>query len=277
MFARSSPLLVLALTSCATSDSVEGTDAANRPETSAAAKEEVAVPQPLSAHVALKNVLDVLEEHRAQGRDIECRAIRADYIPGRAGKPDVVRVKLDLSFFAEDDLVGTMHYTNLRRALEQSPGCTGIESRATTVLEGGSGIYVDGLEITALPPAVARPTSLPEDSEGRPASALYDPELYVRGIANHSRVKLGQINTKTSQIQVSPTLVDDRIEIRSSERKRAYVLQQVLNYLILLERESDRVVVTGIELLPATKVRPHERVEDRWNFEAETTIRRRVQ
>ncbi len=284
MFARTRLLLVLALTACATTGSGDGvcpTCGQEVPGKTTAAetavKEEVVFPQPLSAHVAMRKVLDIIEEHRARDRSIECRAIHADYVIGRAGKPDVGRVKLDLSFFAESDLVATKHYADLRRAFQESPWCTEVGTRATSVLEGDSGIYIDGLEITALPPAIDRPTSLSEDSAGGSTWDLDNPELYVRGMANHNRVKLGQVNTRTSQLQIGGGVVDDRIEIRPSQQDRAYALQQVLNFLVLLEQESDCVVVTGIKLLPATKVRPHEHVEDRWCFEAETTIRRHAE
>jgi hypothetical protein len=106
------------------------------------------IPQPQSALEATTLVLGMFDSLGEQVGRFAIRAIQADYVQGRLGAAgDKVVVKLDADFLAEDDVVATKHYSNLRSAMESEPWCVEFERKPSKVLDGGGGIYIDGMTI----------------------------------------------------------------------------------------------------------------------------------
>jgi hypothetical protein len=101
--------------------------------------------QPQSAYIAMCLVLGVFEEHkdwRPSFRRIDCR-----YQAGSSTKPDTVKVALDLTFFADSDLVGTAHYNELENDLRGRSWFVEFDGKTTEPLEDGKGISVKGLGV----------------------------------------------------------------------------------------------------------------------------------
>ena len=118
------------------------------------------IKQPQSALEATTLVMDLIDK---QGDDVGrfgVRGLQADYAFGKGGRGDHVIVKLDMDFFAESDLQATRHYNNMVNALEAEPWCLEFERKPTKVLDGGDGIYVDGITI------------LVDVTEGRPTPVV---------------------------------------------------------------------------------------------------------
>jgi hypothetical protein len=103
--------------------------------------------QPQSAFEGMTLVLTTMDEMGEQLGRFGIRQLTSDFVPGRAGKDDTVLVKLDLDFFANDDLTATRHYTDFQKALRDQPWCLSCEDKGTKVLDSGDGIYVDGIAI----------------------------------------------------------------------------------------------------------------------------------
>ncbi len=101
---------------------------------------------PQSALEALTAALDVIHGMGEQlGRFAIREVVRAEYRPGTAGAPDSVSIVLNMTFWG--DLEATRAYNDLMNELERQPWVTAVARRATNTLEGGGGIYVDGLGI----------------------------------------------------------------------------------------------------------------------------------
>jgi len=58
-----------------------------------------------------------------------------------------VVVTLDMTFFANDSLEATEHYTNFVDDVESQPWSIDFERRPSTPLENGKGLSVDGMRI----------------------------------------------------------------------------------------------------------------------------------
>ncbi len=112
--------------------------------------------------------------------------------------------------------------------------------------------------------------SLAADNETR--GALKDLPVYVRGHAQHERVKIGQVDTQPSVSQYSRDVEDVRVTV-TPKKDRHYTRGQIGNYLYRLEAGSPRVKVTSLKLTLANKIRPGEISEDIWDFKAEITAR----
>lgn len=107
---------------------------------------EIAYPQSALAGATL--VLDVLEKGGdAMGRP-SLRKVQSSYQAGKGGKPDSVKVVLELSFFADNQSAATANYEAFRSALKTSPWCVEVEERPTKALENGKGISIASLPIT---------------------------------------------------------------------------------------------------------------------------------
>jgi len=104
-------------------------------------------PQPQSALVGMNLVMSVLEAKHKEWRP-SLRKINSSYLPGKSGRPDAVKVTLDLTFFAESSLEATRHYEEFDRALRAQPWFVSIDERPQEPLEGDVGIYLSGVSIT---------------------------------------------------------------------------------------------------------------------------------
>lgn len=102
--------------------------------------------QPPSALEAFTLVMAVIDELGPQVGRVGIRSVNADYTR-RAGKSDEIIIKLNIDFFAEDDVTATAHYTTLRDAIQSEPWCMEFPDKITKPLDGGHGIFVDNLTI----------------------------------------------------------------------------------------------------------------------------------
>ena len=103
--------------------------------------------KPQSALEGMAQVLLVMEGMGDQIGRVGIRRLDATYVPGRAGRPDGVQVKLDLTFFGEDDLVATRHYNDFANEMKSKPWCTDFDPSKNEALDNGKGIAVDGISV----------------------------------------------------------------------------------------------------------------------------------
>ena len=106
--------------------------------------------QPMSALTATTAVLDVFDEMGEEGLGrFAIRRLESQYRPSSGGRTqEYVNVKLDLSFFAETDLVATRRYNDLVAELQAKPWCIEVDTKATESFKGQNvGIATNGLEI----------------------------------------------------------------------------------------------------------------------------------
>jgi Tfp pilus assembly PilM family ATPase len=102
--------------------------------------------QPPSALQAFTLVMSLIDLQGERVGRIGIRSVAADYVR-RSGEDDLIVLKLSADFFAEDALVATAHYTNLRSAIEAEAWCVEFEEKPTKPLEEGTGIFVDNMTI----------------------------------------------------------------------------------------------------------------------------------
>ncbi|MEM7306794.1 MAG: pilus assembly protein PilM [Planctomycetota bacterium] len=105
------------------------------------------VEHPQSALEALTTVLELVNGMGDEIGRVGLRQLASNTAQTKAGSEAYVQVKMDMDFFAEADLAATRHYNNFANALEDQPWCRKFERKQTKVLDGGGGIYVDGLTI----------------------------------------------------------------------------------------------------------------------------------
>jgi hypothetical protein len=101
--------------------------------------------QPMSALEGSSLVLGVLKELGERAGRFSIRSLKATNQGGTARNPEHIAVTLSMTFFAEDSLVATDHYTAFYEAVQAEPWCAPFEPKSTTVLEGGGGIAVEGI------------------------------------------------------------------------------------------------------------------------------------
>ncbi|MCE9594029.1 MAG: pilus assembly protein PilM [Planctomycetes bacterium] len=87
--------------------------------------------QPQSALLASTLVLGVFEEAKEKLGRFSIRILDASYVQGTSGRPDSVKVLLDLSFFGETAVEATIAYDQLEPALRAKPWVTDIEKRGS--------------------------------------------------------------------------------------------------------------------------------------------------
>ena len=107
------------------------------------------ITQPQSAFVGAVLVLGVLEGNSDWRPSL--RNVKSTYQLGTAGRPDSVRVTLDLTFFADSSLEATRHYEAFQAALRQHPWFVSFEEKKSDSIDGGRGIAISGLPITVDP------------------------------------------------------------------------------------------------------------------------------
>jgi hypothetical protein len=107
--------------------------------------------QPQSALTATNLVFDVINglgEERI-GR-IAVRKLDAKWVRAAGGDrdPEHIAVRLDLSFFADDDVKSTQHFNNLMEALDGQEWCLGTGRQALEPFNGENrGSAVNGVEV----------------------------------------------------------------------------------------------------------------------------------
>ena len=109
--------------------------------------QDTGVEQPQSALVGMALVLGVLEENKEWRPSL--RKLHAIYQPGKRGKPDSVKVVIDVTFFDDvSSLEATKDYEAFENILETKPWFVELQAKGNDELENGLGIYVRGLPIT---------------------------------------------------------------------------------------------------------------------------------
>lgn len=103
------------------------------------------VEQPQSALEALTLVLGVIDG--MSDARIAIRGITSDTAQYRQGADKYVQVKLDMDFLADDNVTATRYYSDLTKALQAEVWCKDFKQQSTKVIDGGGGIYVDGITI----------------------------------------------------------------------------------------------------------------------------------
>ncbi|QDU69946.1 pilus assembly protein PilM [Engelhardtia mirabilis] len=108
------------------------------------------ITQPMSAMSGLNMVLDVISALEADGTlgRFSIRGASSEYLAGRGGRDDRVKVVLDMTFFDDGATTGNSSYSALVRELENSVWLQEeLERPSTTVLDTGNGIFANGLTI----------------------------------------------------------------------------------------------------------------------------------
>ncbi|TDJ68367.1 MAG: hypothetical protein E2O39_13300 [Planctomycetota bacterium] len=109
--------------------------------------QDMGMEQPQSALVGLALVLGVLEENEAWRPSL--RKLHSIYQPAKRGKPDSVKVVIDVTFFDDvSSLEATKDYEAFEDILETKPWFVELGAKGNDELENGLGIYVRGLPIT---------------------------------------------------------------------------------------------------------------------------------
>jgi hypothetical protein len=101
-------------------------------------------------------------------------------------------------------------------------------------------------------------------------------ETYIRAIAGHKDINMGQIDIAKSTKSPARGIEDTIYKMSPQTKSQHYQRAQIGNFLYKLEFDSRRVKVTRLKLTPFDKVVPGEVGKDRWNFEADLTTRTKV-
>ncbi len=195
------------------------------------------------------------------------RAVSADHVAGRSGAADTVVVKLDLAFFAPDDVLATRLYNDLVNTLEEADWCAGASRCATRVLDDGSGIWTDGFTVRVAPGEVAEVS--------RDVREPTDVEVRLRLAAQADGASIGQIDTLSASRVPSKGVQDLEYKVKPTERRGGFSWARILRFLSEVENDELRLVCTSIKLSPGAKLKPSETPDpDDWTFEADVTLRR---
>lgn len=119
---------------------------------------------------------------------------------------------------------------------------------------------------------------LQEQLEDDKWSGQNNPGSYVRAIAQHDDVRLGQVSvTPSSPDNLGNGIVDQKYTIKPDSNDRGWSQSAIGNFLYKLEADSPRVRVTRIKLQPPSKKRykPHDFPDNEWTYEVEITSRQR--
>jgi hypothetical protein len=105
------------------------------------------VVQPQSALEAMTTVLALIDRNKEDFGRVGLRGLTADTQESRSGQDAYVVVKLDIDFFAENDVQATKNYNALQTALEAQPWCREFERKPNKTLDDNKGIYVEAMTI----------------------------------------------------------------------------------------------------------------------------------
>ena len=127
------------------------------------------VEQPQSALEAMTMVLTVIEGMGDDIGRVAIRQISSDTALARGGKEDFVTVKLDMDFFAENDIVATRNFEKMRGALNAEPWVREFKEEPSKPFEqetGATGVYLDNLTIEVDTTKIPDDVPVPSTEEG---------------------------------------------------------------------------------------------------------------
>ena len=104
-----------------------------------------------------------------------------------------------------------------------------------------------------------------------------DMASYIRTIAGHENVQIGQVNVTPSERGTMRGVTDHVYKIDPQEKNSRYYRLAIANFLYKLEQDSPRVKVTSIQIQPAERKRSKAGVlhsDDVWTFDASLTLRK---
>lgn len=103
--------------------------------------------QPQSALHALTLVMKTLDDNKATIQRPSIRQVQSRYVSGKGARPDLVNIRIDITFFATDVLAATQEYEAFEAAVKAQPWCTDFKTAKTESLEDGMGIHKAGIVI----------------------------------------------------------------------------------------------------------------------------------
>lgn len=110
-------------------------------------------------------------------------------------------------------------------------------------------------------------TKLSRDIAGDQYLNQGSPESYIRGVADHPQVNIGEVDTDPGTSVRPGGIIDNTFTIRPIDRKREYKHDHIARFLYRLEAESPQIKVTSIKLsLQGKSPKPEEIPADAWTF-----------
>lgn len=97
-------------------------------------------------------------------------------------------------------------------------------------------------------------------------------KTYISKLAQKPDVRLGNVIVQPRE-QSMKDAIDTVSTIEPSDRKRGVQRTSIANFLHFLEKESNRVKVTKIKMVPEQRIKEHEISNDLWTWEAQVTTR----
>ena len=105
------------------------------------------VKEPQSALLGMTLVMDLLSAMGDRVGRFSFRSVTSDFVAGNSRNPDKVEVKLDMDFFAENDVEASKHYNAFQAALRDQRWCLEIEKTQTEPFPNGKGVSANGILI----------------------------------------------------------------------------------------------------------------------------------
>lgn len=109
--------------------------------------QDAEIKQPQSAFVGMTLVMDVLQKQWTDTVRPSMRSVQATYQAGRSGKPDHVKVDLNMSFLSNDSVTATQAFDDFTRDVHAQPWYLDFVSKTSDPVEGGKGIYLSNVSI----------------------------------------------------------------------------------------------------------------------------------
>lgn len=109
--------------------------------------QDAEIKQPQSAFAGMMIVLDVLSHQMTETVRPSLRSVQATYQAGKTGKPDHVKVDLNMSFLAADSVTATQAFDDFAREVHAQAWYLEFTSKASDPVEGGKGIYLGNVSI----------------------------------------------------------------------------------------------------------------------------------
>ena len=103
--------------------------------------------QPQSALRATTLVIGLIEELGDEIGRFSIRRLEANYRKEKSNSPDYVEVRLDMDFFAEEDVTASSHYSTLQRAVRDEDWCLEFPERPSKPFPEGGGLSFEGLTV----------------------------------------------------------------------------------------------------------------------------------
>lgn len=218
----------------------------------------VLLPPPPSAYLGALSVWDRVQESGGEG--LRLRRLQSRTVSGQDDRPDRVHVVLDFVVVGSDAIQATAVYVALLDDLSASSWCENVQRAPTRTLEEEGALEVIGLEVLLRPDATSE-VDLADDE---------DPELIARTIA--AEVELGGLDARITTRQPERGVTDTIYHVRPSDRRKAFLLAEILAFLTPLEEDTKSMSLTGVELKTLRRTRVAE-VLDEWTFQVQLTSR----